>query len=406
MSNTDFFPIERNRYFYGKLLTVRDFEVEQRYARQKEQLLNRLPFGAGVVCGLGVTAVDDTTLLIESGLALDYQGRMVVVEEPVLRKLQMLDGQEELLGQPAAYLCLCYDEKDMEPVNAVGAEAGESRQFNLTREGCRMYVTSRPPEFRSLLEAEGRENICQLYTSQDLTLVLTAPPAVCAGEEFQLQILVVKNERTPPVHFCLEGESHLAESENGRLTFEFQEDPEEKRRVYTVSFPVMARRLNEMDSPLFPSGGELDLELGNHRYKNYIEVEAKCRLCRDQESLRAYVRSLDSLDRRLRGRDLPVYLAKLELINSSGGVFLASVTNLPFRQAAGREVGCGGTVQFQGEVVGGEDSQIVWSVREENGGDIDCNGVYRAPELPGTYEVVATARGDSSVCASAFVIVE
>ena len=81
MSNADFFPIERNRYFYGKLLTVRDFEIEQRYARQKSQLMNRLSLGAGVLCGLGVTASDDSTLLIESGIALDYQGRMVVVEE-------------------------------------------------------------------------------------------------------------------------------------------------------------------------------------------------------------------------------------------------------------------------------------------------------------------------------------
>ena len=31
MSNADFFPMERNRYFYGKLLTVRDFEIEQHY---------------------------------------------------------------------------------------------------------------------------------------------------------------------------------------------------------------------------------------------------------------------------------------------------------------------------------------------------------------------------------------
>lgn len=52
--NKDFFPIERNRYFYGKLLTVRDFEVEQNYSRRKSQLLSRLSLGAGVVCGLGV----------------------------------------------------------------------------------------------------------------------------------------------------------------------------------------------------------------------------------------------------------------------------------------------------------------------------------------------------------------
>ena len=30
MNHANFFPFERNRYFYGKLLTVRDFEVEQR----------------------------------------------------------------------------------------------------------------------------------------------------------------------------------------------------------------------------------------------------------------------------------------------------------------------------------------------------------------------------------------
>jgi len=77
--------------------------------------------------------------------------------------------------------------------------------------------------------------------------------------------------------------------------------------VYTASFPVKARLLSGMDSPLFPSGGELDLELGSHHYKNYIEIDAGCRLCRNQEELSACQHSLDSLDRRLRGRDLPVY---------------------------------------------------------------------------------------------------
>ncbi len=53
MNNANLFPFERNRYFYGKLLTVRDFEVEQRYHSGKRALLNRLVHGAGVVCGLG-----------------------------------------------------------------------------------------------------------------------------------------------------------------------------------------------------------------------------------------------------------------------------------------------------------------------------------------------------------------
>ena len=112
MNNANFFPFERNRYFYGKLLTVRDFEVEQRYHCTKRELLNRLVHGAGVVCGLGVTASDESTLMIESGMALDYQGREIVLPETLFRKLAMLEGQETLSGKKDAYLCLAYAEED------------------------------------------------------------------------------------------------------------------------------------------------------------------------------------------------------------------------------------------------------------------------------------------------------
>ena len=95
--------------------------------------------------------------------------------------------------------------------------------------------------------------------------------------------------------------------------------------------------MSDVDSPLFSSGGEIDLELGSHSYKNYIEVEARTHLCADAEELEARRLSTDNLERHLRGRDLPIYLAKLELINSAGSVFLASVTNLPFRQRLERE---------------------------------------------------------------------
>lgn len=67
---------------------------------------------------------------------------------------------------------------------------------------------------------------------------------------------------------------------------------------------------------------------------------------------------------------------------------------------------CRGKLQFQADVVGSEDKSVVWSVREENGGAIDRNGLYQAPELPGTYEITAAAGADETVTASAFVIVE
>ena len=123
MNHVNDFPFERNRYFYGKLLTVRDFEVEQRYHCSKRALLNRLLHGSGVVCGLGVTASDESTLMIESGMALDYQGREIVLPETLFRKLQMLEGQETLAGKKDAYLCLSYAQEDVEPVNATYEQA-------------------------------------------------------------------------------------------------------------------------------------------------------------------------------------------------------------------------------------------------------------------------------------------
>lgn len=67
---------------------------------------------------------------------------------------------------------------------------------------------------------------------------------------------------------------------------------------------------------------------------------------------------------------------------------------------------CRGTLHFAANVVGSKDQTVVWQVREPNGGVIDKNGVYQAPELAGTYEIVATADADERATASAFVIVE
>ena len=200
--NMDFFPLERNRYFYGKLLTVRDFEIEQKYTRNSSQLMHRLVYGAGVVCGLGVSASDDSTLLIESGMAIDYLGRMVTVEEPLLRKLAMIDGQEDLKGKESAYLCLEYQETNREPVNAVGAASGESRQYNITREGSHLFLTSQEPDYRALLEASGKENVSVLYTSDELSLVLAVPEAVCAGPDCGRHLTLIwtpgEELETPP----------------------------------------------------------------------------------------------------------------------------------------------------------------------------------------------------------------
>ena len=81
MNNAKMYPFERNHYFYGKLLSVEDFELEQKYMNDKRRLINRFLYGSGVVTGLTVIDVDEQTVSLEAGFALDCWGREIVVDE-------------------------------------------------------------------------------------------------------------------------------------------------------------------------------------------------------------------------------------------------------------------------------------------------------------------------------------
>lgn len=74
---------ERNKYFYGKLMTVDDFKQEQNYFNGKRYLLNRTVSGEGIVCGLEVEIIDDNPkclgVKVSKGVAIDCCGKEIVV---------------------------------------------------------------------------------------------------------------------------------------------------------------------------------------------------------------------------------------------------------------------------------------------------------------------------------------
>jgi hypothetical protein len=72
----------RNNYFYGKLLDVQHFILEQRYFNTKRWLLNRLGLGSGVMCGLRLSVVNGQ-LVLSPGVAIDPVGREIIVSTAV-----------------------------------------------------------------------------------------------------------------------------------------------------------------------------------------------------------------------------------------------------------------------------------------------------------------------------------
>ena len=74
-------PLERPRFFPGRLLTSDDLAQEQTYVREKRKLHNRALHGFGVVSGLKVSS-QSGGVVISPGIALDCEGNEIVIEAP------------------------------------------------------------------------------------------------------------------------------------------------------------------------------------------------------------------------------------------------------------------------------------------------------------------------------------
>jgi hypothetical protein len=134
----------RNRYFYGRLLTVSDFQAEQQYLRDKQQFRNLHTHGVGIVSGLSVKTQDvDRSLHISSGYAIDRFGRDVCVPSTVECTLPV--GHQRLL------VWVGYAETEAEPTPALGRApmtTGSPVEHARTEEGFEVTLTPIPPGIR------------------------------------------------------------------------------------------------------------------------------------------------------------------------------------------------------------------------------------------------------------------
>jgi len=131
--------LARNHYFYGKLMTARDFTDEQDYHRGKALRHNRYLHGWGTVCGLKVKqhpnpACQSQYVVIEPGTAIDCCGREILVtrEEYFDFRARLIELWKEQHGENAELddkphtlqICIRYNECETEEVPAVLGECG------------------------------------------------------------------------------------------------------------------------------------------------------------------------------------------------------------------------------------------------------------------------------------------
>lgn len=181
------YPFRKNRYFRKKRMRAVDFRRDQEFADGKLAFLSHWLFGAGTALGLGVQRVDSDSLLVEPGFAVDSCGRLVIVDQPALRRLRALEGFRELTGETAV-LWLRFAEREMEPM-FVPDDGGEKQEFAVAQESFDFFLTGGAP----LPISEAERVLCSrflLYEDDELRVTQCIPRLLSGTRTTQLWLEV------------------------------------------------------------------------------------------------------------------------------------------------------------------------------------------------------------------------
>ncbi len=192
MSGSQPYPFERNRYYPGKMLTSGDFQAEQNYYINKERFLNTLMYGNGIVCGMGVISLDDLSILIESGVAIDGAGREIIIDSSVVKKLSAIDGFDDLTGGTAT-LRVRYKEQNIHSVYSVGhSDSDQEYEYNRISEGYELFLTDKEEDLFSYDDESEFLVRETLFKSQNYIGEIFIPARVCRGRNVKITLEIRK----------------------------------------------------------------------------------------------------------------------------------------------------------------------------------------------------------------------
>lgn len=190
MNNKQLYPFERNRYYAGKMLTSADFLAEQTYFNDKERFMNSLMYGSGIVCGCGVFSLDDLSILVESGVAIDGQGREIVLDTSVVKRLSAIEGFESLRTNQAS-LCMKYVEEPVHTVYSVNhTDPDKEYEYNRIKEGYQLFLMD-TEDISEVFEPE-TEFLTSgvLVETEDYIAEVFIPLIVCKNRPVKLMVRV------------------------------------------------------------------------------------------------------------------------------------------------------------------------------------------------------------------------
>ncbi len=339
MSDKQYYSCERNNYFFGKLMTVRDFESEQIYHNSKRRLGNRMLNGAGIVSGLDVILVDSRTFSLESGMAIDYEGREIIVNEPSVKRLSIIKGFEENKDKGDLYLCIKYKEEFKESTFSVagsGKDSGVSQEYNRVNETYDLFVTDKKPEPSHLgLKHLVCDNI-ELYNKNGLKISLEISKYVNPGKNVKVSVIFEKSNVTAPISYSFDIGGEFFKSSDGKdkCHIVYKESEVSTYKIERTDYYLSCDAIANAYTDLVISKNSFNIQVGKD--KDTIAEDVKHSVFITEKDLKEviienyYAKHFDEFMEEK--DDQYIYLAKLHVISNESSYAIEDIEKNPFKQ--------------------------------------------------------------------------
>ncbi|MCR5101267.1 MAG: hypothetical protein K6B41_07910 [Butyrivibrio sp.] len=336
MSNNQLYPFERNRYYRGKELASADFQAEQNYSINKARFMNSLMYGSGIVCGCGVFSLDDLSILVESGVAIDGTGREIVIESSVVKKLSSIEGYDKLKSTMASLL-IKFKETNVHPVYSVNRDDnGEEYEYNRIKEGYELYlVDSEDYEEGYDVETEflSRENI---FTGNDFIGDIIVPNTACKGRNYKITLEIKKISKADsklschavlevPAFFTAKGEKELEINVDDLVLAEGE--------VYTKEFWVKLDKTDSINSEIILKSGSATAFESDKAINAAASFSIKIRLTNASPvELVNRATAIMNLEMRNIGATDAIKLADIKLVRSEGTYIIEGISEIGIKK--------------------------------------------------------------------------
>lgn len=320
-------------------MTVRDFQSEQIYFNSKRRLGNRMLNGSGIVSGLNVILVDNKTFSLETGMAIDYMGREVVVPEASVKRLDIIKGFEENKDKGIVYLCIRYKEELQETTFSVagsGKSSGVSEEYNRVGETYELFLTSEEPRESELKIDSLLVQKIPVYEKDGIYINLEVTRYVNPGKKMKIVVIFEKENVEAPVKYSFDMSGEFFRTSKGEktLNIDYQETEVSTYKKLEKEYFLICDASTDAPANLIINKGSFSVEVGTNKLQ--IEEDIKIPISIKTEPIRQlivndfykkhFTEIIDNVE------DKHLYLAKFHIVTNQLTYFIESFEKHPFKQ--------------------------------------------------------------------------